>query len=819
MYLSTKQHDKLRTIIMNVEIPYRAFVADKIITHYRDFGMFDDDIKAKSSGILQGVDGKIYDSEFGKIKSNTKHVYEILNNSKKSIGQDVICEDIKVPNISQINTLVITLNNIFMPMIYRFGNIETFWKQAYQYKNIRNKLDHPGTKTLEKNDMNIVLDFILNICGYILDCNEKFFYEKSYNEIEKEIIALQTEKIKIPLEYHNIDSMPFSDMKLVCRNNEINQIKDFIYGKPGAIRKKSSYCVYGYGGVGKTALVLETVKSIVQDLQDNRTVNNYKADYILFLSAKEKYLDISQTSGEIIESNINKDFSDCKEFVDCIFNELHIQSFNGFNKTGIVIVDNLESLSRDERERLRDIICYQTPQNMQFILTSRNEEDYDIRTRLSGFEGEFGECFIKEYISENGLDLNLSSDDINTLLDICKGNTLVLVLCLQRLSYNVDNIHGIVADLTFIPTVNKLSCEFDKLPYNGYDIISEFMYKNTFTEIENILKSKLEIIHALLKVFAVYTSNTIDLYTLSMLTDVSVNEIEKLINILCRYLIVNKQNSLYSLNQFAEKYIVQRFLPDSETRSDLLYKIEKNTRKAQSELQSMQNDVNNNESLKRLIADWNIITDGDKISAARAFGLYRRVASDCQRGSKFHIESAMREAIDEINKIEKNTMHPYVRFQKARIYQKINETKILSENLEYKMLDAYEEVIWVIKNNPIYDSIRGTKSYPSVLWLYGTQLLSIDNEEKIILAIRYLEEAKKSFEQLAIEDNEYYQCFTRLGYAYLSLYEKDHRKYITYLRKSRSVSNQLYGLRVKYNKKIRRYSIELHNKLLKYGQF
>lgn len=92
----------------------------------------------------------------------------------------------------------------------------------------------------------------------------------------------------IPVPINNFSEMPISDTVIVCRDNEINKVKNFVYGTVGALRKHHSLSIYGYGGVGKTALVLECLKGIVADLLDDTTINDYKPEYILFFSAKKK---------------------------------------------------------------------------------------------------------------------------------------------------------------------------------------------------------------------------------------------------------------------------------------------------------------------------------------------------------------------------------------------------------------------------------------------------------------------------------------------------------------------------------------------------
>ncbi|UKI16584.1 MAG: hypothetical protein L6V87_01410 [Ruminococcus sp.] len=65
------------------------------------------------------------------------------------------------------------------------------------------------------------------------------------------------------------------------------------------MRKQVSMVLFGYGGVGKTALALEVVKQVIKDIQDNTTINGYRPDFILFFTAKEEALSFSSTTGKI----------------------------------------------------------------------------------------------------------------------------------------------------------------------------------------------------------------------------------------------------------------------------------------------------------------------------------------------------------------------------------------------------------------------------------------------------------------------------------------------------------------------------------------
>ncbi len=55
MYLTTKQHDQFRTLLMGFEIPYRNYIARRLISNYPTEKDLENALLLKSSN-LQGVD-------------------------------------------------------------------------------------------------------------------------------------------------------------------------------------------------------------------------------------------------------------------------------------------------------------------------------------------------------------------------------------------------------------------------------------------------------------------------------------------------------------------------------------------------------------------------------------------------------------------------------------------------------------------------------------------------------------------------------------------------------------------------------------------
>ena len=380
----------------------------------------------------------------------------------------------------------------------------TYLDQAIKFKYVRNKLDHRGCKTLEDTDMIITLDFISNALLFLND-DSSLFWEKSCEDLLKELRALQSLENVIPIEINNISSMPFPDMKIVCRDREIEEIKEFIYGRPGALRKQVSMVLFGYGGVGKTALALEVVKQVIKDIQDNTTINGYRPDFILFFTAKEEALSFSSTTGKIQNIPTRFSFKTAEELINKIYSFLGITSFQDYAKKGLIIVDNLETLSAEERGKVSEFIRFSSPQQIQYIVTSRNEENYECRKKIAGFEDNVsGQEFVMSYLKENNLELELTDNEIVILLQISIGNTLVLVLCLRRLGLNLVTINGIVSDMSTPATITKLEKEMQQIPANGFNIISEYMFKNSFQEIQDNYKDNGVLLSSVLKIFAVY---------------------------------------------------------------------------------------------------------------------------------------------------------------------------------------------------------------------------------------------------------------------------------------------------------------------------
>lgn len=789
MYLSIKQHDDFRTLLMSFEIPFRAYIADKIITDYSDSTSFETVMKAKNNS-LQPYDIQYLRDILPKICGGNKlnKLYDKFITSYEP--KPIVVNDIEVPMVGQLNVVTFSLTSTFADLYNIFSNYTDYCLLAEKYRYARNKLDHPGTRTLEENHLIPVLSFVQNICSFIED---KYFVEKTKSDIIQLTTQLMNRKIKWSFR-ENFSDAPFTDNAIVCRENEIDLVKKYVYGIKGALRKKHSLCIYGYGGVGKTALVLESIKQIVADIIDNNTVNEYTPKYILFFSAKKRMLDIASESGKVIEKKLRSHFETYQDLEKLILDSLKINSLQNYSDEGIIIIDNLESMDISEREKVKDFIEVMTPPKMQFIITSRNSEDYEENYKLEGFTDlDSGIKFINIYATDNSLDLNLNNDESKELLSISKGNTLVLVLSLRRLSKKLLTIKELTTDFNSFDVWKSIKTFAEQCPSNTYEVISEFMYKDTFSQLESYFKdNNSKLFYEILKVFAVTQNNEgndgIDITTLCVLTAGQYPQVQSVVDVLTNYLITEKNNSQYYLNDFAEKYIINRFVPDSVEFERLSRDILARKDEISRSLSQMENSRRNRPELSKIMTDWEIISDADKINAAKIYHIYGEVKWKCESASIQSVDEAIDRFLDTCREAESITAHPYIKYQKARILQLIENYPALGRSYSEEIIKAFQDTVYVIKVVDQYSSIQSTKSYATLLWFFGQYLYA---KGRIDEATQKLEESKLSFERINKIDSEYCKCISILCEIYLKTYQNSPSQNKSYFIKAEEIDKIL----------------------------
>jgi hypothetical protein len=134
--------------------------------------------------------------------------------------------------------------------------------------------------------------------------------------------------------------------------------------------------IWGHGGVGKTASIQEICDDLFFNYSKEKLLkNNLYFDYIIFLSAKDRKYDYS--SGRIEEINEDR-LTDFNDFItklnEFVFNEseCNIERFyKDFNRRILIIVDDFETLSNVERERILSFTENLDVKHYKLIISSR----------------------------------------------------------------------------------------------------------------------------------------------------------------------------------------------------------------------------------------------------------------------------------------------------------------------------------------------------------------------------------------------------------------------------------------------------------------
>jgi len=806
MYLSAKHFDKARNIVMNFEIAYRSYISSlflNAVTSDIDFkNSLDNIISSISSSTI--IMSGFLKSKATNIKGKYMEVYNDLIFANDCFSSKTIIKKHDVPDVSEIVSITYLYSHLFQDLIKCFKTPSEFIQLSDLFHDKRNKLCHTGSELIDEEDVFDVLCFVSTVLDFL---DNSYFWFKSkkiiYDDIDNYLNIETENSIKT-----NTSEMPFSNHKIICREEQLKIIDDFVIGKPEYYKKSTTMCIYGYGGIGKTALALEYVRTFLKNISDKKYSSN-PIDFILFFSAKDVILKANDITGKVETSELKQGFKTSEELKNSIYNALGITSFSDYNRKGLIIVDNFEVLDKKEKEGIRIFIKNQSPLSISYIVTSRNPEKLEETICIQEFNHIDGINFIDSYANEANIDIDLSSKDKKDLINLSKGNTLVILLSLHRLNSRNATMLSIQGEFTQLVNINKIKNELSVIPPNAYEIISEFMYRNTFDELVGLLTEELDLLVYILKIFAIIDED-IEIYTLSRVTNKNFREVEYILDILCNYLIIQKKGEYYSINQFANKYIVDRFISNSIELEKLSREITTIRTAINNDLKNFNTQINASSDVMTIINDWNIELFGDKLLAAKAFSIYGEIKhsldKDCSPENYFIVN-----CLEELEKLLKITIHPYLSFQKARIMCLFIQYDTTKKEFINAADSSYLEAIQVIKWN--YPQIKATKSYASVLWLYGIFLY----EQKKHEAIRYLEDALEAFKHLSIYDDEYYQCFSYLGNAYLNEYENKRDK--TYLRKSREISIKLKNERNKYTHSLWKHSFDLAERLRPYGTY
>lgn len=808
MYLNVNDSDSLDSAVKSFEVAFRSYVSNTILSHLDSETKFSDEINLLHNKIEQSsiiLSGKMK-SILSRIQHNISSYYSNLRYSNDCyINQNESILPHDVSYVSDIIGLSYLFAGSYFSDLLIFKTKEEFLMLTVTYYNTRNALSHRGSELITNDDMLHTTYFISAISDFLDTKTPDCFWYRSHAEIDK-IINKLNDKRSIPITINNINTISFSNKKFVCRENELLDLKNLVYPNVNFRKKPTSICIYGYGGVGKTALIHEFLKQIVKDVEDG-LIPTDTFEYILFFTAKDENLSFNLETGDIELIPLVKQFSTYEELNQLILNNLKIDSFDNLTKNGLIIIDNIESITNQtEYNKIINLIRFESPSNIQYIISSRPPINSDTKLPLNSFDFETGKIFIEKYINENELNVTLCDEEINRLLELSRGNALVLVLSLNRLDANLVSFSEISKEFR-TQAFADIESELSSVPPTAYELISDFMYRNTINEIENKYNSKKESIFIILKALAVY-EDALDEYTLCLLTKIKLDQLKEIMRILSQFMILEKQNDSYTINEFANKYILERFIPNSIERNELYLDIKTKVREIKTDLDELEKKSISNNDLRNILKDWIADNYGDKIAISKAYTTYNNIKHSIKFESGFILDGSIDNYLKEFQTISEVTIHPYIDFQKASSLAYIDRhfnRKIYSKEIK----NLYEKCISNIRF--YYTNIKSTRSFAIVLWKYGQFILSNTNDKST--GCRYLEDSIESFRKNNITDSTYYQCLSLLGNTYMELYTDT--KKISYKNSATSALSELKKNLGKIHKDYRGYVFILEKKITK----
>ncbi len=684
-------------------------------------------------------------------------IYKLFENASESTTKkDYI--DNQVPYVSElINLIIVFFKDLeeLKKIHDNYNTVEEFIYKCSLYHRLRNDLSHPGSKKILKNEATEILKLISK---FIEELDNKYFWFVSKNDIEIKINEYYKQENTKILKYDNLKNINVSHQKTICREVELKKLYDNVIGNSEYARVAGSTIVYGYGGVGKTALIIDFIYETIQKLQSNEC--NTKYEFILFFSSKDEVLSIQRTTGEYYIDDLTSNVHTYEDILNQIYRIFDLKNFEELQKVelnGLIIIDNIENLPSDEKEKIFDMMK-KLPRNIQFILTSRIEEPCEEKIYLSEFKDfEKGYEFIINYISTNDLDVVLSNSDIQKLLSSTKGNTLLLVQSLLSLGDKTTS-------------VDEISINLNNYESSAFEKIVSFMYKNTFDSAIQDLESKNYNPKSVILLATLYEEK-IDLYALSKLTELNINEVREVSNYLSSKLIFNKTQEFYTVNEFASRFIFISLMPNKREKDRLQEKINHYKGDLKQKLLKLEEQRTKNIKIDTIITDWRPNNYIDQIVITEVFHMFNKFQEAIDKKNNIQLEKLFEEYL----KYEYTTKHPYVRFQKARIlnlllrekyYKVLSEKDIISE-----INRCYEDTLESI--NTSYSYIKNTESHVAVLMLYGFFLYRNLNDTS--RAIRYLEDAQELQEDQT--DKKYYLVKNELYKVYLKKYQLEKDEY------------------------------------------
>ncbi|HEP8178947.1 TPA: ATP-binding protein, partial [Pseudomonas aeruginosa] len=143
----------------------------------------------------------------------------------------------------------------------------------------------------------------------------------------------------VKLKFQNLKFATSTHKSLLCRDAIVDRLYASLLGNDVRYRLAGSVVLYGYGGVGKTAITTEFLYRLVRDKKDGKYPD---LNYLLFFSSKDEYLRENKSTGELYIDMARPEFSNFEELKQLICSALKIDDVASISEDlgrGIIAID------------------------------------------------------------------------------------------------------------------------------------------------------------------------------------------------------------------------------------------------------------------------------------------------------------------------------------------------------------------------------------------------------------------------------------------------------------------------------------------------
>lgn len=778
MYLSKEEISLLDSSIKYFEVGYRSYIAENIINLYDTVDKYRIaviDKKGNYCGDSVILSGKI-NSVLNNLSQETqiKKIYTLLGETKRNCNAKITV-NIKTEKkdaflvVSEIISLTYIFGaELFSDMLQKFNSREEYMYLAEQYRNTRNNIAHPEASISSLNYLEV--SRFISILTNFLD--DKFFWYASKDELYKNLDSL-TISINNSLRIiNNLSMIPKQKNKFVCRTNEIKTIKTYLTGNEMGMGRMHYILISGFGGMGKTALISEVIMQLIKDNNNKLLKENRWFKFILFFTAKEEVLDVEDANNKINTFKLKSQISSLDDIKCEITKYLGTDDLLSYSQNGLIVIDNFETLPETEKQKINNFIIYESNQDIQYVITSRNN-DYigtNYQLQMKTFNETDGCEFIEKYLEENALLIELTELEKKKLITLCKGNTIVLVLSLNRLSRGVD-LRIIEKELISIgsETINN---------------IVSFMSKNSFDEIYKQFSNNENDIDRILQILVLY-DDPIDKYSLKVLSETELVFVDQVVDALILGLILEQHREEVLINEFAKTYLLIKFKPNSIElikKQNLIANYKRDLSMKKNKLLDCRE---RNPQIDNILKEWQPNNIIDELAILESFEAYIQfnVGRVDKRRERPRSNYNLKTINNYFSKIEETSTHPYIYAQKARLLLPLLKTRNDGKNeIRVCLEDSFEKTIISVETH--YTNIKGTLSYASILRELGRFYLEGVLNPNFEKAANNSEKARDIYIKLNTKDLYYYFTLRNLAMSYMGIYSKNNEKiYLSEARK------------------------------------